>query len=233
VIQTRFGNAETIEGSSQFIRSQREKDKEMRRYRPQIGRGWTPKLLILLGVTLPVSIRGAVPPAQEDRNKVIATRVFEEIFNQGKFQVADEIYAPDFKNHGLHRDVDLKVDQDAVRAEKQAFPNLRMKVDMLVAERDLVTALWTFRGTHTGGGYAGLPPTGTKVEMRGITIWRIVDGRIRDEWSAFNELHAYSQLIAHLRWLLVLAFISFVAAVVLGERTLCWAAAKIYAKLKR
>jgi len=205
----------------------------MRRYGLQTGHGWTPKLLILFGVTLPVSIRGAEPPAQEDRNKVIATRVFEEIFNQGKLQVADEIYAPDFTNHGLHRDVDLNVDQDAVRAEKKAFPDLKMKVDMLVAEKDLVTALWTFRGTHTGGGYAGLPPTGTKVEVRGITIWRIVDGRIREEWSAFNELQGYAQVVAHLRWLLVLAFIGFVAAVVVGERTLCWAAVKIHAKLKR
>lgn len=46
-------------------------------------------------------------------------RVFDEIFNQGKFQMADEIYAPDFQNHGLHRSVDLKADQDAVHTEKK------------------------------------------------------------------------------------------------------------------
>ena len=39
------------------------------------------------------------------RNKAVAMRVFEEIFSQGKFQVADEIYAPDFRNHGVHRSV--------------------------------------------------------------------------------------------------------------------------------
>ena len=59
------------------------------------------------------------------RNKAVAMRVFDEIFNQGKFQVANEIYDPDFKNHGLHRSVDLKTDQDAVHAEKSAFPDLR------------------------------------------------------------------------------------------------------------
>ena len=48
------------------------------------------------------------------RNKVVAMRVFDEIFNQGKFQVADEIYAPDFQNHGLYRSVELKTDQEAV-----------------------------------------------------------------------------------------------------------------------
>jgi hypothetical protein len=61
-------------------------------------------------------------------NKAVAMRVFDEIFNQGKFQVADEIYAPDFQNHGLHRSMDLETDQEAVHAEREAFPDLRMRV---------------------------------------------------------------------------------------------------------
>src|SRR5215469_15702486 len=63
----------------------------------------------------------AQPTDHTAANKAVAMRVFDEIFNQGKFQVADEIYAPDFQNHGLHRSVDLKTDQDAVHAEKKAF----------------------------------------------------------------------------------------------------------------
>ena len=126
-------------------------------------------------------------------------------------------------------DVDLKTDQDAVHAEKQAFPDLRMTVDMLVAEGDLVTALWTFRGTHTAGGYGGLPATGARLEVRGITIWRIVDGRIRDEWTSFNELGMYSQVVSHLKWLLVAAFVALLALVVIAERTLVW----MFRKLKR
>ncbi|HET7440126.1 MAG TPA: ester cyclase, partial [Terriglobales bacterium] len=118
----------------------------------------------------------------QDRNKAVAMRVFDEIFNQGKFQVADEIYAPDFQNHGATRTVDLKVDQEYVHAEKKAFPDLRISVQQMVAEGDKVVVLWTFRGTHTGSGYEGLPPTGTKVEVRGMTIWRIVE-----EWSSFSE----------------------------------------------
>src|SRR5215475_329763 len=138
-------------------------------------------------------------PTTEARNKAIATRVFEEIFNQGRFEVAGEIYSADFMNHGYRRVVDLKTDQDAVHAEKHAFPDLRMQVERLIAEGDFVTALWTFRGTHTAGGYGGLPATGTPVEMRGITIWRIVDGKIREEWSCFDELGAYSQVVHHVQ----------------------------------
>jgi len=154
-------------------------------------------------------------------NKAVAMRVFDEIFNQGNFQVADEIYSPDFQNHGLHRSADLKTDQEAMRAEKRAFPDLRMTVQEMVAEGDKVAVLWTFRGTHTGSGYQGLPPTGTRVELRGITIWRIVDGRIVEEWSSFSETGAYIRMFADLKWWLVFAGVLVLAIVIALER-LVW-----------
>ncbi len=78
------------------------------------------RLLVLFIAGAAVSARATTPT--EIRNKAVATRVFEEIFNQGKIQVADEIYAPDFRNHGLHRDFDLKADQDAVTPRSTRFP---------------------------------------------------------------------------------------------------------------
>jgi steroid delta-isomerase-like uncharacterized protein len=143
-----------------------------------------------------------LPPngtSQAARNKAVAGRVFEEIFNQGKFQVADEIYASDFVNHGLHKNFDLQADQAAVHAEKKAFPDLKMTVDLMVAEGDLVTVVWTFRGTNTAAGY-GLPPTGARIELRGITVWRIVDGKIREEWTSFDDLQAAHQFVTQLKW---------------------------------
>jgi hypothetical protein len=72
--------------------------------------------------------------SEQDRNKAVARRVFDEILNQGKFEVAAEIYAPDFVNHGNTRNVDLRVDQAAVHQEKTAFPDLKMSVELMVAE---------------------------------------------------------------------------------------------------
>ena len=163
------------------------------------------------------------------RNKAVAMRVFDEIFNQGKFQVADEIYAPDFRNHGLHRTVDLNTDQDYVHAEKRAFPDLRINVQQIVAEGDKVAVLWTFQGTHTGSGYEGLPPTGTRVEIRGITIWRIVDGRIVEEWSSFSETGAYLRTFAHLKWWLVFAGLLVLAMVIAIERLVWRTVRKMFA----
>ena len=156
----------------------------------------------LAAVGTALAAESALPPdgtSQEARNKAVAGRVFEEIFNQGKFQVADEIYASDFVNHGLHRNADLQEDQAAVHAEKKAFPDLKMTVDLMVAEGDLVTVVWIFRGTNTAAGY-GLPPTRARVELRGITVWRIVDGKIREEWTSFDELQAARQFMTQLKW---------------------------------
>ena len=163
--------------------------------------------------------------AQAAKNKAVAGRVFEEIFNQGKFQVAKEIYAPDFVNHGLRRNYDLQEDQAAVHAEKKAFPDLKMSVLLMAAEGDLVTAVWVFRGTHTGSGYDGLPPTGVKLELRGITVWRIVDGKIREEWTEFDQLRAAQQFVTQLKWPL-LGFL-FVALI------LAWAFCRFFLRMRR
>lgn len=147
-------------------------------------------LLALLLTSLPAS---AAPRAELERNKAVARRVFDEIFNQGRFEVADEIYAKDFVNHGVHRDVGLKEDQDATRGWKLAFPDLKMTVLKEIAEGDLVTVLYAGTGTNTGEGN-GLPATGKKIEGRGITIWRIVNGKITEEWSEFDQLRIMKDL---------------------------------------
>ena len=131
--------------------------------------------------------------APTEKNKEIARRVIEEVLGQGNFDLAEQLYAKDFVNHGLTRDIGLKEDQDAARGWKQAFPDLKMTADLLIAEGDLVTVVWTARGTNTGTGN-GLPATGKSGSMRGITIWKIVDGKLREEWSAFDQLSFMQQL---------------------------------------
>jgi len=145
-----------------------------------------------------------LPPAasQQDLNKTIAKRVFAEILNQGKFEVADEIYARDFVNHGLHKNYSLEEDQAAARWEKHVAPDLNVTVDLIAAEGDLVTVVWTARGTNMAR-IGWLPATGVKVEERGITVWRIVDGKIHDEWTSFDVFHIARQVVTQLKWQLI------------------------------
>jgi steroid delta-isomerase-like uncharacterized protein len=129
----------------------------------------------------------------QDQNKAIAKRAFEEVLSQGRFELAEQLYAKDFVNHGIHRDVRLDEDQAALKGWHQAFPDIAVMPEKLIAENDLVTIYWIARGTNTGTGN-GLPATGKKAELAGITIWRIVDGKIKEEWSAFDQLSMMQQL---------------------------------------
>ena len=188
--------------------------------------------IFLAGTSVFAQSEPQATPTIEARNKAIAMRMFNEIMNQGRFEVADEIYSPDFQNHGDSRTIDLKTDQDYARAERKALPDLRVEVERLIAEGDFVAALGTIHGTHTGGGYGGLPATGTPIKIRGITIWRIVDGKIREEWTSFNELGAYSQMVHHVQGKLWIAFGTFLVLVIVAERLL-WGGWKWLIKLFR
>jgi steroid delta-isomerase-like uncharacterized protein len=129
----------------------------------------------------------------QEQNKAIARRAFEEILSRGNFELAEQLYARDFINHGIHRNVSLEEDQAALKGWHEAFPDVSIMPEKLIAEDDLVTIYWIARGTNTGTGN-GLPATGKKAELAGITIWRIVDGRIKEEWSAFDQLSMMQQL---------------------------------------
>jgi steroid delta-isomerase-like uncharacterized protein len=129
----------------------------------------------------------------QEQNKALAKRAFEELLSKGKFELAEQLYAKDFVNHGIHRDIGFSEDQAALRGWHEAFPDLAIVPEKLIAEGDMVTIYWIARGTNTGAGN-GLPATGKKAEQSGITIWRIVNGKIKEEWSAFDQLSLMQQL---------------------------------------
>lgn len=129
----------------------------------------------------------------QEQNKALAKRAFNELLSGGRFELAEQLYAKDFVNHGVHRDITLEEDQAALKGWHQAFPDVKIVPAKVMAEGDLVTIYWIASGTNTGTGN-GLPATGKKVEQAGITIWRIVDGKIKEEWSAFDQLSMMQQL---------------------------------------
>ena len=129
----------------------------------------------------------------QDQNKATAKRAFEEILGRGRYQLTEQLYSRDFINHGIHSNSSLEEDQAALKSWHAAFPDVVIVPEKLIAEDDLVTIYWIARGTNTGTGN-GLPATGKKAELAGITIWRIVDGKIKEEWSAFDQLSMMRQL---------------------------------------
>jgi steroid delta-isomerase-like uncharacterized protein len=149
-------------------------------------------LLVVSACSLFIAGPLLASPLQE-QNKAVAKRAFEEVLSRGRLELAAELYAKDFVNHGLHSNASLEEDQAALKGWHQAFPDIAIRPEKLIAEGDLVTICWVASGTNTGAGN-GLPATGKKAELAGITIWRIVDNKIKEEWSAFDQLSMMQQL---------------------------------------
>jgi len=141
---------------------------------------------------LPLAIAVAQQP-QLEGNKAVVRRVFHEILSHGNYEVASEIYAPDFVNHTATKDVALEEDQAASRGWRAAFPDLNMTIEKEIAEGEFVTVLWKGHGTNTGTGN-GLNATGKTADGRGISIFRVVDGKIKEEWTEYDQLILMRQL---------------------------------------
>lgn len=151
------------------------------------------RLITTVGVCSLLMAGSLFASSLQEQNKTIAKRAFEEILSQGRFELAEQLYAKDFINHGIHSTANLEEDQAALKGWHQAFSDIVIVPEKLIAEGDLVTIYWVARGTNTGTGN-GLPATGKKAELAGITIWRIADGKIKEEWSAFDQLSMMKQL---------------------------------------
>jgi predicted ester cyclase len=128
-----------------------------------------------------------------EKNKAVVRRVFTEILSEGKFEVGAEIYAKDYVNHGTTKDIGFAASQASDHGWRAAFPDLEMTVEKEIANGDYVTVLWRGRGTNTGSGN-GLNATGKKVDGRGISIFRVADGKIEEEWTEYSGLLILQQL---------------------------------------
>ena len=129
-------------------------------------------------------------------NKSIVRRWIEEIWLRGDYGLAANLLHPDLVDHmpapgqAPGREGHLA----KARAACAAFPDLQVSIDSLIAEADTVVDMWTFRASHTGAPFLGIPPSGRRVEFQGIDIVRICSGLITDIWHVEDFARAIEQL---------------------------------------
>ena len=130
-----------------------------------------------------------------EENKAVYRRFIDEVFNQGKLDSLDQFLAPGYVVQDAPPGTPPGPEgvKQAVTMFRQAFPDLQITLDQLVAEGDWVCSRATTRGTHRGP-FMGIEPTGRKVEMRGLTMVRIVDGRLTESWVKNDVMSLMTQL---------------------------------------
>jgi steroid delta-isomerase-like uncharacterized protein len=127
-------------------------------------------------------------------NKALVRRYFAS-WNANDLDALDEIVAEDVVDYMAYagQPAGREGYRDFYRAWHSAFPNFRAEIDDMLAEDDRVATRWTFSGRHLGM-FAGIAPTGRNVTMPAISIVRIVDGVVAEEWFMGNMLGLLRQL---------------------------------------
>lgn len=129
-----------------------------------------------------------------EQNKKTARRIFEEIESQGKMEVAEEIFANDFVDHLPFGEMGgIEGAKQFAIMLRSAFPDLHVTVEDQVAEGDKVATRFIARGTHQGE-FLGVPASDNKMEITGMIISRIANGKIVEQWGNPDLLSLMQQI---------------------------------------
>ena len=135
-----------------------------------------------------------------EEQKALVKRFYEEVWNRGNVEVTSEVFADDYVRHDLRPAQALPgpTGQAKIAADfRAAFPDLRMGLDLILGDGDLVAARWTTEGTNTGP-WGGRPPTGKRARFSGVNIFRFRGRKVVELWNHRDDLGLMQQLGAEI-----------------------------------
>jgi steroid delta-isomerase-like uncharacterized protein len=126
-------------------------------------------------------------------NVSTARRVFLEGMASGNFDSLRSLYAANFVAHSASFNYTLDQDLASSSSWHEALPNLKVKVERTVADRDMVAVHWQLAGTNTVAA-AGMPGKGDRIGIEGMTFLRFAAGKIAEEWTVLDIATLRKQL---------------------------------------
>jgi predicted ester cyclase len=127
-------------------------------------------------------------------NEALVRRFFEEFCNGRRAEVADEVVAADYVSHGPQ--APPADGPDGVKARVGLYQDAvagQWDVQEIFSCGDRVVARWIGRGSHDGE-LMGLEPTGKPIAVEAISVFRIADGKIAEEWTVWDALGLMQQV---------------------------------------
>lgn len=132
--------------------------------------------------------------ASPEQHKAVTRRVFDDLFNSGRYEAISEIYSKDCVVHHNGKTTGLDQAVSEGKGWRSAAPDLRMTPDEMSVQGDIVTVSWTAKGTHTGKGNGLVRPTGKRILVHGASRFRIVNGKIAEVWNDYDRNEVFRQL---------------------------------------
>ena len=131
---------------------------------------------------------------QVEDNIKFYTNVWDEILNKGNTDMFDTHFATNYVNKTVSSTVNGQAEaKEFFGAFLTGFSDINFVVDEIFGVDDRVVKLWTFNATHSGE-FAGIDATGNKITLKGVSVSRIVDGKISEELDYMDDLGFLQQL---------------------------------------
>jgi steroid delta-isomerase-like uncharacterized protein len=131
----------------------------------------------------------------QEQNKAIARRFYEEALNGKNLDIIAELFAANYQAHppGAPEPLSREAFKQFISLFHAGFPDFHLTFEDEIAEGDKVVLLITAHGTHQGE-FLGIPPTGKPATWTGISISRLADGKIVEQWGEQDFLGLLQQL---------------------------------------
>jgi steroid delta-isomerase-like uncharacterized protein len=130
-------------------------------------------------------------------NEKLARRWFQQVWNEKRASVIDEMFDAQGKSHGFpEADSVLRGPAEFKAVHEQfcgAFPDLQVTIEDVISEDDRVALRWRSEATHSGD-HLGFPATGRKASMTGSSFLTIRNGKIVDGWNQMDMQGFFQRL---------------------------------------
>jgi len=132
--------------------------------------------------------------ASPEQMKGVVHRVFNDLFNSGRYEAVPEIYAGNCVVH--ERGKTFPIDHSIADGKnlRSAAPDVRMTPGEMSVQGDIVTVSWTGRGSHTGRANGLMKPTGKHFQVSGTSRFRIENGKIAEIWNDWDRNELFRQI---------------------------------------
>jgi predicted ester cyclase len=129
-------------------------------------------------------------------SKALMWRITEEIWNNGRLELIDELIAEDLVDHvelaGLAGSGRARY-RTSIEMTRTAFPDYRNPLDLVIAEGAYAVSYGRSTGTHLGE-FLGMPPTGRRMDVPTFGILRFENGQAVERWGMSDNLAIMQQL---------------------------------------
>ena len=119
-----------------------------------------------------------------NQNRVVVLKYAQSVWNERQYDVVDEVISEKYQHHSLGYGGPKAIKED-IAGIHRVFPDAEWEFHDTIAEGDKVTLRFSFRGTHEGS-FLGIEPTGKRVDINAIAIYRLEDSKIIEEWAVLD-----------------------------------------------